>query len=159
VPNLGVVDVGEGASFVVADIPGLVEGAADGVGLGHQFLRHLDRCRLLVHLVPADQVGLPDDTEDDGVLLAEDGSPLPGPGACLQRLNDELQAYDATLAERPQLVCLSKIDAVPPERAERLLEALQGSAGRRVLGLSAFTGQGLDKLVQAIHRWLTTPPA
>jgi len=156
-PNLGVVQVGVGVSFVVADIPGLVEGAAEGVGLGHQFLRHLDRCRLLVHLVPADQVGLPDDGPEDGVLLSEDGSPLPGPGECMKRLNDELAAYDAALADRPQLVCLSKIDAVTPERAEKLHAALQEAAGRRVLGLSAFTGDGLDKLVQAMHRWLSKP--
>lgn len=155
VPNLGVVQVGEGRSFVMADIPGLVEGAADGVGLGHQFLRHLDRCGLLVHLVPADQVGLPDDGPDDGVLLAEDGGPLPGPAACLERLNSELVAYDAGLAERPQLVCLSKIDAVAPERAEALLAALQEGAGRRVLGLSAVTGAGTDKLIHAIERWLS----
>ncbi len=155
VPNLGVVQVGEGRSFVVADIPGLVEGAAEGVGLGHQFLRHLDRCRLLVHLVPADQVGLPDDSEEDGVLLAEDGGPLPGPAEVLEQLNHELAAYDEGLSGRPQLVCLSKVDTVTRERRERLLEALAEGAGRRVLALSAVTGEGTDKLVLAIHKWLS----
>ena len=140
VPHLGVVQIDEGVSFVVADIPGLVEGASDGVGLGHQFLKHLDRCRLLVHLVPADQ--------------AEEGD---GPAAMLATLNAELEAYDPELAERPQLVCLSKIDAVLPERRDALLAELQEAAGRRVLGLSAVTGEGVDLLVRAMHRWLSEP--
>ena len=156
VPNLGVVQIDTGVSFVVADIPGLVEGAADGVGLGHQFLRHLDRCKLLVHLVPADQVGLPTDSEDDGVELAMDGGPLPGPGERLQQLNAELASYDPALADRPQLVCLSKIDTVGEARREALLSALQASAGRRVLGLSAVTGDGVPLLVRAMHQWLSS---
>jgi GTP-binding protein len=136
VPNLGVVTIAPGDAFVVADIPGLVEGAAEGVGLGHTFLRHIDRCRLLVHLVPAD--------------AALESSPA----ELLATLDAELARYDAGLAERPQLVCLSKLDTVLPDDAERLLAELQEAAGRRVLGLSAVRGDGVDKLIRAMHKWV-----
>jgi len=142
VPNLGVVEIEPGVSFVVADIPGLVEGAAEGIGLGHQFLRHVDRCRLLVHLVPAD--------------VAAEGD---GAAALYRTLNDELHRYDAELANRPQLVCLSKIDTVLPETAEELLAELQEAAGRRVLGLSAVRGDGVPKIVRAMHKWTERAPA
>jgi len=141
VPNLGVVEVAPGESFVVADIPGLVEGAAEGVGLGHQFLRHVDRCRLLVHLVPADQADAAD-----------------GAAALYQTLNDELRRYDQALAQRPQLVCLSKVDTVAPETADALLAELGEAAGRRVLGLSAVRGDGVDHLVRAMHKWARAHP-
>jgi len=140
VPHLGVVQIDEGVSFVVADIPGLVEGASEGVGLGHQFLRHLDRCKLLVHLVPADQA-------DEG----------PGPAAMLATLNAELEAYDPDLASRPQLVVLSKADTVLPERRDELMAELERAAGRRVLAISGVTGLGVDLLVRAMFRWLQTP--
>lgn len=140
VPNLGVVEIAPGVAFVVADIPGLVEGAAEGVGLGHQFLRHIDRCRLLVHLVPAD-------------LALEEGAE-----SLMATLDAELARYDEALSERPQLVCLSKIDTVPPEEVERLLADLEAAAGRRVLGLSAVRGDGIDKLVRAMHKWIKAQP-
>ena len=140
VPNLGVVQIAPGDSFVVADIPGLVEGAAEGIGLGHKFLRHIDRCRLLVHLVPAD-------------IAVEQGA-----AELLATLDDELHRYDPELSERPQLVCLSKIDTVLPEDAERLLADLTAAAGRRVLGLSAVRGDGVDKLIRAMHKWIRSHP-
>ena len=134
VPHLGVVKIDEGVSFVVADIPGLVEGASEGVGLGHQFLRHLDRCRVLVHLIPADLA-----VEQGVVAMAE-------------TLYAELAAYDPSLAERPQILCLSKVDCLAEDVVAGLLAELEAFAGRRVLGLSSVTGRGVDTLVRAMHR-------
>jgi len=141
VPNLGVVEIEPGVSFVVADIPGLVEGAAEGVGLGHQFLRHVDRCRLLVHLVPAD------------VAAEADGA-----AALYRTLNDELRRYDADLAERPQLVCLSKVDCVDADTAQAQFAELQEAAGRRILALSSLRGDGVKHIVRAMHKWLQQQP-
>ena len=96
VPNLGVVKVNEGESFVVADIPGLVEGASDGVGLGHQFLRHVERCRFFLHLVA------PDEEED----LAVDR---------FKTIEAELARYDQSLLERPRVTLLTKADLLTDE--------------------------------------------
>jgi GTPase len=132
VPNLGVVPLGEGRSFVVADLPGLIEGAADGAGLGHRFLRHLDRCKVLVHLVAAD-------AELD-------------PVEAIATINAELEAYDSELAKRPQIVVLSKCDVLPPEERDERLQELQ-AAGFPALGLSAVSGDGLKPLLERI--WST----
>lgn len=133
VPNLGVVSLGEGSSFVVADLPGLIEGAADGAGLGHRFLRHLERCRLLVHLVAGD-------TEED-VLES------------MQIIKRELAAYDSDLAAKEQLVVLSKIDILSPEERELKLARLK-EGGVFPLSLSAVSGEGVEALLQYIWRRL-----
>jgi GTP-binding protein len=134
VPNLGVVRTGWDSTFVVADIPGLIEGAADGAGLGHQFLKHVERCRVYVHLVAAD-------TEPDL------------PERLVERyraLNVELERYAAHLGERPQLVVLSKVDLLDDAALAEATEALSAAAGAPVLPLSAPTRQGTDALVKAI---------
>jgi len=131
VPNLGVVSMGEGRSFVVADLPGLIEGAAEGAGLGHRFLRHLDRCQVLVHLVAGD-------TEDDPVEAVE-------------AINRELEAYDPELAEKEQIVVLSKTDAMTPEDREEKLERLR-EAGYAPLAISAVSGDGIKPLLEQLWK-------
>jgi GTP-binding protein len=137
-PNLGVVGWRE-RSFVVADIPGLIEGAHAGAGLGHQFLRHVERCRVLIHLV-------------------EGANPEPGraPKADLDAIDAELAAYSEELAKKPQIVAVTKID-VPEARAAGV--KLQKLLGRRkkpvpVHLVSAVTGEGLDALLDAVGRAL-----
>ncbi len=129
-PVLGVVDMGMDA-FVMADLPGLIEGAHEGVGLGHQFLRHVERTRVLVHLV-------------DG----SSENPI-GDYATIRR---ELELYDSRLAERPELVVVNKVDiAGVRERAE----SLQGQLGSRdVLVISGATGEGTRELLQVLQRML-----
>lgn len=132
-PHLGVVRVEEGASFVVADIPGLVEGAHRGAGLGHRFLRHIMRTRLLVY-----------------VLDLASGEPLHD----YDVLQAELRAYDPALADRPHVVALNKIDL--PEARARVEAARAGLEGRGapVYPISAATGEGVCTLVWAVYRSL-----
>jgi GTP-binding protein len=138
-PNLGVVGYRGERSFVVADIPGLIEGAHAGAGLGHQFLRHVERCRVLVHLV-------------DPVAPGEGRSPL----ADHQAINRELRLYSPLLAEKPQVVAVTKMDL--PEARERFQELRKGLGRRKgsqpILAISAVTGQGLDALLDAVARIL-----
>jgi GTP-binding protein len=134
-PNLGMVQVGEEHSFAMADIPGLIEGAHSGAGLGHEFLRHVERCRVLLHLVepePLDQT-----------------SPLRN----YQQIREELQLYDPRLAERPEIVCVSKAE-LPSSAvvAEELSRELQ----RPVHVISAVTGRGLPQLVIEVWKQLQT---
>jgi GTP-binding protein len=133
-PNLGVVEVGQprqgdGFSFVLADIPGLIEGAAQGVGLGHEFLRHIRRTRLLIHML-------------DGASLERD------PWQDLQTINRELHEYDKQLAERPQIVVFNKIDL--PEAQERWPELKEKAeaAGYTTFAISAAAHQGTEELMQ-----------
>ena len=133
-PNLGVVAVGQPGSgdefgFVLADIPGLIEGAAQGVGLGHEFLRHIQRTRLLIHML-------------DGASLERD------PWQDFKAINKELREYDEHLATRPQIVVLNKMDL--PEAQERwpALKARAEAAGYPVFAISATTHQGTDALMQ-----------
>lgn len=128
VPNLGVVAVGDEGSFVVADIPGLIEGAAEGKGLGHQFLRHVERTRVLLHLVS----------------LAEEGDPV----ARWQVLREELRRYDEDLVARPELVVLSQADAAAPERVQQVLADFAKAGVSDPLVISAVSGQGVANLVQ-----------
>jgi GTP-binding protein len=138
-PNLGVVAVGQPASgdefgFVLADIPGLIEGAAQGVGLGHEFLRHVQRTRLLIHML-------------DGASYERD------PWQDFNTINQELHEYDEQLAQRPQIVVLNKMDL--PEAQERwpALKAHAEKAGYPVFAISAASHQGTDELMQfAAHR-------
>jgi len=133
-PNLGVVTIGQRGSggeleFVLADIPGLIEGAAEGVGLGHEFLRHIQRTRLLIHML-------------DGASIGRD------PWQDFQAINQELREYDEHLATRPQIVVLNKMDL--PESQERwpALKAKAEAAGYPVFAISAVTHQGVDELMQ-----------
>ena len=131
-PNLGVVYVEEGVSFVMADIPGIIEGAADGAGLGHDFLRHIDRCRLLVHVVDVS------------------GSEGRDPVADFDAINLELRQYSAALAERPQIVAANKADiAADDSLLEKLREHVE-ALGYPLYVISAAAHQGVRELVYAI---------
>jgi GTP-binding protein len=142
-PHLGVVDLGDYRTFVVADIPGLIEGAHGGAGLGDRFLRHVERTRLLLHLV------------DVSSLSGRD------PVADYEVINRELAAYDPQLAERPQLVVATKLDALDEaERLERLRERARED-GRDFFEISSVTNRGVRELVRAVERKLDeigTPP-
>ena len=132
-PNLGIVTLGGDAGFVLADLPGLIEGAAQGVGLGHEFLRHVERTRVLVHLVEP----FPSDAAD--------------PVANYHAIRKELTDYTIPLNDKPEIVCVSKAELTGAEDvAQRLAENL----GREVLLISAVTGQGLSKLVGQVARIL-----
>jgi GTP-binding protein len=141
VPALGVVEVGD-QRFVAADLPGLIEGASQGAGLGDRFLRHVERTRLLVHLV------------DAGSAAAEGRDPL-APLGDWERIRAELGAYAAALTQRPEIVALNKIDLIPEtQRASRLdpLEAALRARGGEVVRISGATGEGLDLLRVAMAR-------
>ena len=131
-PNLGVVYVDEGVSFVLADIPGIIEGASDGAGLGHDFLRHIDRCRLLIHLV--------DVSGSEGRDPVED----------FEAINAELAQYNAELATRPQLVAANKCDLLEPgsDNLERLRAHVEAK-GCRFFELSAASTVGTRELMRA----------
>jgi GTP-binding protein len=130
-PHLGVVDLGEYRTFVVADIPGLIEGAHGGAGLGDRFLRHVERTRLLLHLVDVSSLSGRDPVSDYEVI------------------NRELAAYDPQLAERPQFVVATKLDALDePERLERLRERAR-TDGRDFFEISSVTNRGVKELVRA----------
>jgi GTP-binding protein len=136
-PNLGVVRVGPEQSFVVADIPGLIEGAAEGAGLGHQFLRHLQRTRLLLHLVDMAPF---DDTVD--------------PVAQAKAIVKELKKYDPALHAKPRWLVLNKIDLVPgDERAARVEDFVRRMRTKApVFEVSALTRQGLVPLLKAVYK-------
>jgi GTP-binding protein len=138
-PHLGVVAVGPLQSFVMADIPGLIEGAAEGAGLGMQFLRHLERTRLLLHLV------------DIAPLDASTN-----PADQIKAIEEELKKFSADLAAKPRWLVLNKVDLLPaedlPEARERLLRALQWEGSW--FEVSAATGAGTGKLGQAVMREL-----
>ena len=141
-PNLGVVYVDEGVSFVMADIPGIIEGASEGAGLGHDFLRHIDRCRLLVHLV--------DVSGSEGRDPVED----------FDAINAELREYSPELAERPQIVVGNKCDLLGDEREniERLREHVE-ELGYQFFEMSAVSHQGTRELVkECAHRLSELPP-
>jgi GTPase len=145
-PNLGVVRVGPSQSFVVADIPGLIEGASQGAGLGHQFLRHLQRTRLLLHIV-------------DMAPFEPDADPV----AQARAIVKELKAYDPTLHAKPRWLVLNKMDMVEPaERAARVADFVRRFRWKGpVFEISALAREGLDPLVRAAYEHLakTTPKA
>lgn len=139
-PNLGVVYVDEGVSFVMADIPGIIEGASEGAGLGYDFLRHIDRCRLLVHLV--------DVSGSEGRDPVED----------FDTINAELAQYSPELASRPMLVCGNKTDlCYDSDNAERLRAHVE-ALGYSYFELSAATHTGVKPLVNKIAEELSTLP-
>ena len=139
-PNLGVVYVDEGVSFVMADIPGIIEGASEGAGLGHDFLRHIDRCRLLVHLVDVS------------------GSEGRDPREDFDAINAELRQYSPDLAQRPQIVVANKIDLLTDQEQLEAFRAHVEQAGYAFFAMSAATHQGTRELVQHIGRMLATLP-
>lgn len=135
-PHLGVVDMGEYRTFVVADIPGLIEGAHKGAGLGDRFLRHVERTKLLLHLVDVSSASGRDAVSD------------------YETINRELAAYDASLATRPQIIVATKIDALDePERLERL-KARARQDGRPFYAISSATNEGVRELTSAVARAL-----
>ena len=129
-PNLGVVAVGdEGKGFVAADIPGLIEGASEGAGLGHEFLRHIERCRLLIHVVDAS---------------AQDGA---SPVDNIKLINNELKEYSEKLADRPQIIAANKCDCLTDEKPLDEIKKYAAENGVKVVCISAATGQNLKELV------------
>ena len=140
-PNLGVIYVEEGTSFVMADIPGIIEGAAEGAGLGHDFLRHIDRCRLIVHVVD--------------VSGSEDRDPV----ADFEKINAELGEHSPDLAARPMIVAANKCDLLPPDsdNLERL-KAAAAAKGCAFYEISAAATQGTKALMQAVARRLRELP-
>jgi len=140
-PNLGVIYVEEGVSFVMADIPGIIEGAADGLGLGHDFLRHIDRCRLLVHIVD--------------VSGSEDRDPVED----FEKINAELAQYSPDLASRPMIVAANKLDLIPEgsDNLDRLRDYVTG-LGYEFYEISAATHQGTHQLMQTVAAKLRQLP-
>lgn len=134
IPNLGVVRKSTGDGYVIADIPGLIEGASEGVGLGHDFLRHVERCRFLLHIV--------DGTEEDPINN-------------YKIINKELEKYSEKLAKLFQIVAINKIDSIEPERLEELKQAFQ-KLGVEVFCISAVTGENLDSLKHELENKVNT---
>ncbi|TFH87063.1 Obg family GTPase CgtA [Billgrantia azerbaijanica] len=139
VPNLGVVKLGTHEHFVMADVPGLIEGASDGAGLGLRFLKHLTRTRLLFHVVD--------------VAPFDESDPVESARAIAQ----ELDQFSPTLAERPRWLVLNKLDLLPEEEREARVAAIVEGLGWSgpVYRIAAIAGEGTDALVQAAYRWLT----
>jgi len=133
VPNLGVVQLSGERNFVIADIPGLIEGASEGAGLGHQFLRHVERCRVLLHVL------------DDTYTTGPDRSPLHD----YQVINAELARYAPELANTPQVVVLNKTDATEPEAIEEHKRAF-AALGVELLTMSAATGEGTTPVLERL---------
>ena len=132
-PNLGIVRVGQERQFVMADIPGLIEGAHAGVGLGHEFLKHVERTKMFIHLVEPN----PDDQTD--------------PIENYLNIREELRLYDEELAKRPEIVCVTKCEL---EDADAAAELLEERIGRPVLKISSVAGKGLPQLLQQTIRML-----
>jgi len=143
-PNLGVVRTDENRSFVVADIPGLIAGAADGAGLGHQFLRHLQRTRMLLHVVDI----APFDPDADPVRDA-------------RAIVDELRRYDRALHEKPRWLVLNKMDLVPEKERKARIKAFVAAYRWTgpVFAISAVNGEGCRELVYKVQDWLDAHPA
>ena len=140
-PNLGVVSTGSESGFVAADIPGLIEGAADGAGLGHAFLRHVDRCRLLLHVVDVAAVEGRDPIED------------------IKNINYELVRYSPELAARPQIIVANKSDLIDPDdEAIKAFEAFVDENEWELYYVSAMTGEGMKTLIYEVAERLKLLP-
>ena len=134
------VDLGDGRSFVMADIPGIIEGASEGVGLGHEFLRHIERTRLLIHVVDVSGIEGRDPIEDIDII------------------NNELAAYDMALEERPQIIAANKTDIIQDQAVyEAFLEEME-KRGNEVITISAATGENVDKLMKKAYEELSKLP-
>ncbi len=139
-PNLGVVDLPDGSGFVMADIPGLIEGASEGLGLGHEFLRHIERTRLIVHVV--------DGAASEGRDPVED----------IDAINQELMAYNPEIAARPQLIAANKMDLLSREEADKVLARLREKyepQGIPVYAISAVSGMGVQDLLYQVQERLS----
>ena len=141
-PNLGVVNLGDGSSFVIADIPGLIEGASEGIGLGHEFLRHIERTRIFIHVVDAASTEGRDPIDD------------------IYAINKELEAYNADMTKRLQVIAANKVDAIyyDPENGEidpvqKIKDEFEPK-GTRVFPISAVTGQGVKELLSYVYEQL-----
>ena len=139
-PVLGVVSMGEGSSFVIADIPGLIEGASEGIGLGHEFLRHVERCRMLLHIVD--------------VAGSEGRDPIED----FEKINLELKRFNPELADRPQIVAGNKIDLATDEQRERFKEYIE-SKGLEYFEMCAPILEGTKEVINAVAAKLATLPA
>ncbi len=138
-PNLGVVDLDGSRGFVIADIPGLIEGASEGVGLGHEFLRHIERTKVIIHMVDA--------------ASTEGRDPI----ADINAINAELEAYNPKLLNRPQVIAANKIDAIYDDGGESPVDALKKEfepKGIKVFPISAVSGQGLKELLYYVRQML-----
>ncbi|TNE59502.1 MAG: GTPase ObgE [Sphingomonadales bacterium] len=135
VPKLGVVRH-KGREFVLADIPGLIEGAADGAGIGDRFLGHIERCRVLIHLVDITGTGDQD------------------PAEAMQIVEDELAAYGANLQDKPRLVALNKLDLADAELAREFAKELKAAGAEDVFAVSGVTGEGIESLMDAVLGYL-----
>jgi GTP-binding protein len=136
-PNLGVVQIDEDATMVLADIPGMIEGAAEGIGLGHDFLRHIERTRVIVHLLD----GLATNPVEDWAMI-----------------NQEMALYDTRLAEKPQLVVLNKMDLPDAIAWEPLVEEEIEAAGYEFMSISAVTGQNVRPMINRAYQILQELP-
>jgi GTP-binding protein len=142
-PNLGVVDLEGTDGFVIADIPGLIEGASEGVGLGHEFLRHIERTRVLIHMVDAASTEGRDPIED------------------IRAINKELEAYNPEIAKRPQVIAANKIDCFYGDEKEDVLQLLKEEFepdGISVFPISAVTGEGVKELLYQAKKMLDETP-
>lgn len=132
-PHLGVVSMGAGERFVIADLPGLIEGAAEGAGLGHQFLGHAERCAAIIHLVSGT-------TED--------------PVADYVGIRKELETYDDGFKDKPEILALSKCDSLDADRIAELQDALEAVAGQRPFPISSVAQQGLTPVLAALYKYV-----
>jgi len=140
VPNLGVCSVGEHMNFVIADIPGIIEGASAGAGLGHEFLRHIQRTRLLVHVVDVSGIEGRNPIDDFKII------------------NEELSEYDMELEERPQIIAANKTDIIQDEDAYKSFIEYAENEGYEVYPISAATGEGVTELMKHVYTKLTKLP-
>nr|WP_314076062.1 GTPase ObgE [uncultured Roseococcus sp.] len=128
-PQLGVVRLNATEEFVLADIPGLIEGASEGAGLGTRFLGHVERCRVLLHLIDGSQ---------------------PDPAGAYRLIRNELAEYDAGLAEKPEIVVLNKLDAMTPQGKAARVKALEKACGQKVMLAAGATGEGVPQVLRAV---------
>lgn len=139
-PNLGVVELAEHMSFVLADIPGIIEGASEGVGLGHEFLRHIERTRLLIHVVDVSSIEGRNPIEDFDII------------------NEELSRYNMELEKRPQIVAANKTDIIQDEEAYENFKTEIKRRGYTLFEISAATGAGVDELMKHVYSELQKLP-
>lgn len=139
-PNLGVVDLDNGSGFVIADIPGLIEGASEGVGLGHEFLRHIERTKMMIHVVDA--------------ASSEGRDPIDD----IYKINAELEAYNAEIAKRPQVIAANKVDLIYSEDEDPVekIRAEFEPKGIKVFAISGVSGEGMKELLYYVSEQLKT---